>query len=146
MKLLDVNVWLAAVWARHEHHPVAKRWIDGEDDELAFCRVTQMSLLRLTTNPAVMRGDALSRREAWQVVEGLMADSRARFLDEPEGLDPLWVTFSKRDDRHHLLWTDDYLAAFAHAADAELVTLERASRTRYPAVRVIVLSGAPSSP
>ena len=40
----------------------------------------------------------------------------------------MWVTFSKRDDRDHLLWTDDYLAAFARAANAELVTLERGVR------------------
>ena len=144
MKLLDVNVWLAAAWARHEHHPVAKGWLDGEDDQLGLCRVTQMALLRLTTNPAIMQRDALSRRRAWEVVDRLMADPRARFLHEPEGLDALWVTFSKRDDRHHLLWTDDYLAAFAHAANAELVTLDRALRTRYPAVRVIVLAGAPT--
>jgi hypothetical protein len=140
MKLLDVNVWLAAAWARHEHHPVAKRWIDAAEDDLAFCRVTQMALLRLITNPTIMQRDAVSRRQAWDVVDRLMADPRTRFLNEPEGLPALWVTFSKRDDRNHLLWTDDYLAAFAHAARAELVTLERACRARYPAVRVIVLS------
>jgi toxin-antitoxin system PIN domain toxin len=140
MKLLDVNVWLAATWARHEHHPLAKRWVDTAEDDLAFCRVTQMAFLRLITNPTIMQRDAVSRRHAWEVVDRLMADPRARFLNEPEGLLPLWVTFSKRDDRNHLLWTDDYLAAFAHAARAELVTLERAFRARYPAVRVIVLS------
>ncbi len=139
MKLLDVNVWLAAAWARHEHHRLAKRWIDEEGDELAFCRVTQMALLRLITNPAIMQRDSLSRRQAWELVDRLMADPRARFLNEPEGLVALWVTFSKRDDRDHLLWTDDYLAAFARAANAELVTLERPFRARYPAVQVIVL-------
>jgi uncharacterized protein len=138
MKLLDVNVWLAAAWARHQHHRRARRWIDDEDDELAFCRVTQMALLRLITNPAVMQRDSLSRREAWELVDRFMADPRARFLNEPEGLVALWVTFSKRDDRDHLLWTDDYLAAFAGAANAELVTLERAFRARYPSVHVIV--------
>lgn len=140
MKLLDVNVWLAAAWARHQHHRAAKRWVDGEDDDLAFCRVTQMALLRLVTNPAIMQRDALSRREAWDLVDRLMADPRSRFLTEPDGLAPLWLAFSKRDDRNHLLWTDDYLAAFAQAAGAELVTFERAFRTRYPAVHVIVLS------
>ena len=140
MKLLDVNVWLAAAWARHAHHPVAKRWFDAAEDELAFCRVTQMAFLRLITNPTIMQRDAVSRRQAWEIVDRLMADPRARFLTEPEGLVALWVTLSKRDDRNHLLWTDDYLAAFAHGAHAELVTLERAFRTRYPAVRVIVLS------
>jgi hypothetical protein len=69
-----------------------------------------------------------------------MADARVRLLSEPDGLVRLWVTFSKRDDRDHLLWTDDYLAAFAGAADAELVTLDRVVGTRYPAVRVLVLS------
>lgn len=139
MKLLDVNVWLAAVWARHRHHGEAKAWLDQAEDELAFCRVTQMGLLRLTTNAAITGRDVLSRRQAWDAVDELMADPRVRFLSEPEALLPLWVTFSKRDDHDHLLWTDDYLAAFAQAANAELVTLDGVFRTRYPAVRVIDL-------
>jgi toxin-antitoxin system PIN domain toxin len=140
MKLLDVNMWLAGTWARHRHHRLAKAWLDQQEDELAFCRVTQMALLRLMTNPAVTGPDALSRRGAWERVEQLMADSRVRFLTEPDGLVPLWVAFSKRDDHHHLLWTDDYLAAFAQAADAELITIDEPFRTRYPSLRVIVLS------
>jgi uncharacterized protein len=139
MKLLDVNVWLAAAWARHRHHEVAKRWVDQQEDDLALCRVTQMALLRLMTNPAVTGRDALSRRDAWDAVDRLMTDSRVRFLSEPETLLPLWRAFSKKDDRNHLLWTDDYLAAFAQAIDAELVTLDRVFRTRYAAVRVVHL-------
>ncbi len=140
MKLLDVNVWLAATWARHRHHKTAKRWLDDEEDDLALCRVTEMALLRLVTNPAVMDRDALTRRKAWDLVERLMSDPRVGFLTEPDGLVPIWVSFSKRDDRSHLLWTDDYLAAFAHAANAELVTSDGGFRTRYPAVRVRRLS------
>jgi predicted nucleic acid-binding protein len=86
-----------------------------------------------------MQRDSLSRRQAWELVDRLMADPRTRFLNEPDGLAALWRTFSKRGDRNHLLWTDDYLAAFAGAANAELVTLERALRAPYPAVQVIVL-------
>ena len=140
MKLLDVNVWLAATWARHRHHKTAKRWLDDEEDDLALCRVTEMALLRLVTNPAVMDRDALTRRKAWDLVERLMTDPRVAFVTEPDGLVPIWVSFSKRDDRSHLRWTDDYLAAFAHAANAELVTLDGGFRTRYPAVRVKCLS------
>ena len=113
--------------------------MDQEDDELAFCRVTQMALLRLTTNPTITGRDVLSRRQAWELVEDLTADPRVRFLPEPEALVPVWVALSKRDDHDHLLWTDDYLAAFAQAANAELVTLDGAFRTRYPAVRVVDL-------
>jgi predicted nucleic acid-binding protein len=101
--------------------------------------VTHVALLRLMTNPAVTGSDALSRREAWAAVDQLMADSRVRLLSEPETLVPRWKAFSKKDDRNHLLWTDDYLAAFAQAIDAELVTLDAVFRTRYSAVRVVDL-------
>jgi len=53
VKIPDVNVWLAAVWSRHSQHGVAKNWIDAEQDGLAFCRVTQMALLRLLTIPSL---------------------------------------------------------------------------------------------
>ncbi len=140
MKLLNVNVWLAAIWARHRHHRTAKRWLDDEEDDLALCRGTEMALLRLVTNPAVMDRDALTRRTAWDLVERLLTDPRVDLVMEPDGLVPIWVAFSKRDDRSHVLWTDDDLAAFAHAANAELVTLDAGFRTRYPAVRVRCLS------
>jgi toxin-antitoxin system PIN domain toxin len=139
MKLLDLNVWLAASWARHRHHDVAKSWVDQQVDELAFCRVTHMGLLRLITNPAITGRDALSRRQAWDALDGLMADARVRFLAEPETLVPLWKALSKKDDHDHLVWTDDYLAAFAQAMDADLVTLDGVFRKRYPVARVIDL-------
>jgi toxin-antitoxin system PIN domain toxin len=136
VKLLDVNVWLAAVWARHVHHRVARQFVDAADDELAFCRVTEMALLRLVTNPAVTGKDVRTRRQAWDLLDTVQADPRVRFLGEPRGLAPLWIALSKRDDGSHLLWTDDYLAAFSQAANVELVTLDRALHARYPSVRV----------
>ena len=66
--------------------------------------------------------------------------AKALAADEAPRRELIWVSFSKRDDRSHLLWTDDYLAAFAHAANAEFVTLDGGFRTRYPAVRVRCLS------
>src|SRR5215475_10096400 len=112
MKLLDVNVWLAAAWSRHSKHARAKEWIDGESGDLAFCRVSQMALLRLLTNPAITKDDVLTRRRAWEVFEEFLADPRIQIVSEPQGLEALWMAFSKRDDKSHLLWTDDYLAAF----------------------------------
>lgn len=140
MKLVDVNVWLAMVWGRHQHHDIAKKWLDAEEDDLIFCRVTQLGLLRMVTNVAVTGADALSRRRAWELFAELIADPRIRFLAEPQGLEGLWVAFSKRDDQSHLLWTDDYLAAFAQAAEAEIVTFDRAFSKRYASVHVIRLS------
>lgn len=140
MKLLDVNMWLASTWARHAKHASAKRWVDDQDDDMAFCRVTEMALLRLVSNPAVTGPDARTRRQSWDLLDTLQSDPRVRFLGEPAGLAPLWMAFSKRDDRSHLLWTDDYLAAFAQAAEAELVTLDAGMRGRYPSVRVALIA------
>jgi len=139
MKLPDVNVWLAAAWARHSKHESARQWLDAETDDIGFCRVSQMTLLRLLTNPAVTKEDAMSRRKAWLVYGALIADSRVRFYGEPEGLEALWTAFSTREDKSHLLWTDDYLAAFAKALSAELVTLDRPLAVRHPSVRVVRL-------
>ena len=139
MKFPDVNVWLAAVWSRHSKHVVAKNWVDAEVDDLAFCRVTQMSFLRLLSNPAVTGSDALTRARAWDVYDQLIADPRIHIVDEPAGLDAAWIRFSRHDDNSHLLWTDDYLAAFAHASNMEFVTFDRHYVRRYETVHVITL-------
>jgi len=139
MKLLDVNVWLAAAWARHVHHPIAKSFVDAEDADMVFCRVTELAFLRLVTNRGVTGEDALTRKQAWDLLLALQDDPRIKFVAEPRGLAPLWIAFSKRDDRSHLLWTDDYLAAFAQTIGAELATLDTGLRSRYPSVDVTVL-------
>lgn len=90
-------------------------------------------------DPVVTDRDVLSRRQAWTVFEKLLAYLSIRQIDEPPGVETLWTAFSKRDDKSHLLWTDDYLAALTQAADAEFVTFDRACVQRYPSVRVICL-------
>jgi uncharacterized protein len=139
MKLPDLNVWLAAVWCNHADHESAARWFDQQGESLAFCRVTQMGLLRLLSNPAVMRGDALTRWEAWDVYQKLQLDPRIRFAEEPGDLNAMWMQMTKQPDRSHKLWTDDYLAAFAFLTNARLVTFDQALSSRHPAVAVELL-------
>jgi toxin-antitoxin system PIN domain toxin len=139
VKLVDVGVWLAAVWGRHGHHPIAAEWFGQEADDLVFCRVTQMGLLRLLSNAAIMGDDAIDRSQAWRTYDQLWADERVLWAEEPSELDAVWRAISARDDRRHKLWTDDYLAAFAQAGDAMLVTLDRNVPARYPSVRVELL-------
>jgi uncharacterized protein len=139
VKLVDIGVWLAAVWGRHAHNPVAANWFGREPDGIAFCRVTQMGLLRLLSNPAIMGEDAISRSQAWRTYDQLWTDERVVWADEPVELDGVWRAISARDDKSHKLWTDDYLAAFAQASDATLITLDRKVPARYPSVRVELL-------
>ncbi len=139
MNLPDLNVWLAAAWGRHVHHAKVKRWFDAEEDTIAFCRITQMGYLRLISNRSVMRGEVRTRQEAWNSYEQLVRDERVLYLSEPDGMDVLWQMFSKKADHSHLLWTDDYLAAFALQNEARLITLDRAMKDRYPSVEVLIV-------
>lgn len=139
MILLDVGVWLAAAWGRHTHHHVTAEWFDKQEDELLFCRVTQMGLLRLLSNPAIMREDAVDRNVAWRVFDEFWADERVLWADEPTELDSVWRAISARQEKSHKLWTDDYLAAFAQTYGAALATLDGKLAARYPSVRVETL-------
>ena len=62
--LPDVNVWIAAVSDRHEHHAAARHWFDSASAPICFFRVTQMAFLRLLTNPKVMGEDILRDRKS----------------------------------------------------------------------------------
>lgn len=134
--LLDVGVWLAAVWAGHVHHPRVAVWFGEQTGDLRLCRVTQMGLLRLLSNRAVMRDDVLARADAWRVIDRLRADDRVQWAGEPAQLEQAWRAISARDDNSHKLWTDDYLASFAQAAGLTLVTLDTGFAGRYRSVTV----------
>ncbi|WP_300343622.1 TA system VapC family ribonuclease toxin [Nesterenkonia sp.] len=138
--LPDVNVWLAGVWGRHTHHSAARRWFDGTDGPVVLCRITQMSLLRLLTIPAVLGEDALTRAQAWQVMDQLAADARVIWSEEPAETEAVWRTMSSRNEGSHKLWTDDYLAAFAQAGRHTLVTFDAELGRRHPSVRTTVLA------
>jgi toxin-antitoxin system PIN domain toxin len=134
--LVDVGVWLAAIWGRHARHRIARQWFDGQSDDLILCRVTQLSVLRLVSNPAIMGEDAVTRSEAWRIIDQLWSDNRVLWAEEPDHLEAVFRAISARNDTSHKLWTDDYLAAFAQASDASLATLDTRLKGRYPSVQV----------
>lgn len=138
--LLDIGVWLAAIWDGHVHHPRVTEWFDKQSGNLRLCRVTQMGVLRLLSNPAVMGEDVLSRAKAWRIIDQLRADDRIQWVGEPTQLEQAWRAISARDDNSHKLWTDDYLAAFAQTAGMTLVTLDKGFERRYPSVKVTTIS------
>lgn len=137
--LLDVGVWLAAVWSGHAHHPAVAAWFGEQTDDIVLCRVAQMGLLRLLSDPAVMNQDVLARADAWRVLDELRADNRVKWAGEPAQLEQAWRAISARDDRSNKLWTDDYLAAFAQSAGLALVTLDSGFARRYRSITVRTL-------
>jgi hypothetical protein len=85
--LPDVNIWIALTSNRHVHHSLATEWLQGiENEQIAFCRISELSFLRLLTNAHVMGKDVLSPVEAWLVYDEWRTDDRVIFLPERANL------------------------------------------------------------
>jgi uncharacterized protein len=126
--LVDANVWLALATERHEHHTAARKWFTSlREEEAAFCRITQMTLLRLLTSRAVMAEEVVKPREAWELYRKLRRDWRVTFSAEPAGLEGLWVDLMNHPNAG-VSWTDAYLAAFAVGHSFTLATFDRGFR------------------
>jgi toxin-antitoxin system PIN domain toxin len=130
--LPDVNVWLALSLKAHEHHAIAWRWYQAlsSDEELAFCRITQMALLRLLTNERVAGLETLNQRQAWAVYDKWLMAGGAVYLTEPMSLESRFRSFTERTVPAHKDWTDSYLAGFAAAGSLELITFDKALSRR----------------
>lgn len=125
--LLDVSVWLPLSAPDHIHHLRARRYWDEEaSDELAFCRITALALLRLLTNRHILGDAVLNGESAWRALETWLAQSRITFISEPAGINELLEHWAGRFDLRGARWTDAYLAAFAAAGDCRLVTFDGA--------------------
>jgi toxin-antitoxin system PIN domain toxin len=106
---------------------------------MAMCRLTQLGLLRLATNPQAFGDEAVTLADAWRLYDAILADPRIFFADEPPNLLPLWRGFTDRQTFSPKVWNDAYLAAFASVATCELITFDRGF-SQYAGLPVSVLS------
>lgn len=137
--LLDASVWLPLSAADHVQHARARRYWDEEAaDELAFCRVTALALLRHLTNPQILGSVALDGAGAWRALTTWLAVPRITWLREPPALDELLARWSSELDLRGGHWTDAYLAAFAAASGCRLVAFDDDFR-RYPEIEFLHL-------
>jgi len=141
--LPDVNVWLALAFQSHARHAAAKAWIETASlRSCCFCRVTQMSFLRLSTNRSVFPSDALPLNKAWEVYQQLLSDHHVVFAEEPDAVETTWRAMTQHVTHSTNVWTDAYLAAFAQAADFEIVTFDKGF-LQYMGTRCMILSDIP---
>jgi uncharacterized protein len=123
--LLDSSVWLPLSSPDHVHYPRARRYWDVEAaDEMAFCRVTALALLRLLTNFRILGEATLSGGAAWRALETWLSVPHITFLDEPAGVDEFFRRWAAQLDLRGGKWTDAYLAAFAAASGCRLVAFD----------------------
>ncbi len=138
LNFLDANVWLALLWSRHIHSERAKEWFEQSGEEkFFFCRITQITVLRLLTTEAVMGSDVKKMAEAWVLWDKVRADDRITFLSEPEVIEPQFRRLSGLRSRSPKVWTDAYLLAFASVAGLKLITFDRGLRARGGEVHVL---------
>jgi toxin-antitoxin system PIN domain toxin len=126
----DVNVWLALASEEHTHRSAALGWWRPNDGPIAFCRISQMGLLRLLTTAAVMNNRPLSMREAWKVYDGFFGDERVEFLTEPPAVERTFRKYSFGAHASPKLWADAYLTAFASECGGSIVTFDRSLARR----------------
>ena len=146
--LPDANFWLALSWDGHRAHSVARAWWEAsKGEQIYFCRITQMALLRHLTSGAVMGTAQKSQDEAWRAFDVLRASPRVEWLAEPLGLQSDWRRLSSRASPSHKRWTDDYLAASALVAGARVVTFDADFKT-YSGLQLELLTmpAAPVAP
>lgn len=142
--LLDVNVWLALVDENHTHHRAASHyWNEQIGAQTAFCRVSMLGFLRLSTQPRVL-SRTLSHHEAWHIYRRYLAIPEVWFLTEPESTELHLATLTLTDSMPHRLWTDAYLAAFALATGCRLVSFDRDFQC-FPGLDFLHLAPLPQS-
>ncbi len=140
ISLPDVNVWLALVAEGHVHHLTAHSWFDTQlAASAAFCRLTQIALFRLLTNPHVMGGAPRTTVEAWDIFLQLRGDRRVVFASDLEQVDAVWRELMTQSGIGPSSWTDAYLAAFAQTRSYLLVSFD-AGFKRWPDLRLTLLS------
>ncbi len=141
-ELPDSNVWVALATDRHQHHRSALDWFEtlSDDGDARFCRMTQISFLRLMTVIEFQREDVLTNREASAAYRQLRADPRVGWSDEPSGLEQAWLRLASVATASPKRWMDAYLAAFAIEASLRVVTFDRGFRQfENRGLRVLVL-------
>ena len=127
----DVNVWLALLLADHIHRALAGEWwVSGSSETIAFCRATQISVLRLLTTAAAMNGKPLTMNGAWQAYDRLFEDDRVMFMPEPEAFEAEFRRGSRSEAASPKVWADAYLISFAVRMNGAVVTFDRALENR----------------
>ncbi len=131
--IADVNVILPLILEQHSHRVAASAWWETQPDEGVIVTLpVRMAILRLLTNRTLMGTGVLEPGQAWHTLSRLTYDARAVVQhNPPAGLDALWLTFVRSREPTPNLWTDAWLAAFAEAENAEMVTFDKGFR-RFP--------------
>ena len=123
--LPDVNVWLALTVQEHPFHSMACRWwMEDAADQVLFCRVTALGLVRLLGQERVMGAGALPMDQVLELYEALLSLVEVGWAEEPMAVDALWRSLMREHQITSRHSTDAYLASLAQHQDLRLVSFD----------------------
>jgi toxin-antitoxin system PIN domain toxin len=129
--LLDVNVLIALLWARHEHHAAAQRWFAGASRRgWATCSLTQVAFVRIVSNPA-FSPEAVRPGQALSTLEANLRHPAHRMWADRWGFASLAEPFRERLQGHRQA-TGAYLLGLAMKHGGRLATLDQGVRALVP--------------
>jgi toxin-antitoxin system PIN domain toxin len=124
VSLLDVNVLLALAWPNHVHHLAAHRWFaEIHREGWATCPLTQLGLVRLSMQPAVVKVPILFG-DVMEALARMTANPAHRFWPVEGGLADIRGEIRARVAGHHQL-TDAVLLDLAIRHQGRLATFDR---------------------
>jgi uncharacterized protein len=125
----DLNVWLALSVEDHGQSAAAWSWMNRlpRQSRIIFCRYTQIGLLRLLTNPAIMGEQTLTLRKAWSLYDRWLSDPRVDFYPEPREVDAEFRRVPELfSNKPASKWIGDgWLLASSNGLQSTLVTFDR---------------------
>lgn len=125
-----MNVWLALASVEHIHSEVARRWWAKEEGTIAFCRLSQLGLLRLVTTAAAMDNKPVTLSEAWRIYDRFFEDDRVALVSEPADTERRFRAKAQGRAASPKIWADAWLLAFTEEAGGRLVTFDKALAAR----------------
>jgi toxin-antitoxin system PIN domain toxin len=128
--LADANFLIALLHARHALSARAVAWLGSQEEpgSVLVCRIAQMGVLRILTNPAWLKEDVLPAAAVWDAWDVLLSDDRFAQVQEPAQLDAEWRLLTRAFPVGRRVETDCYLAAFAIAGSHRVLTFDRGFR------------------
>jgi uncharacterized protein len=124
--LLDANVLLALAWPSHQFHAAATKRLERGSQRWSTCALTQLSFIRLSSNPAVIPA-AVTPAGAAALLAEMVRDPLHTYL---ERLPPPAASSSAfAEARGHQQTTDLYLLTVARRHRARFLTFDSRLRS-----------------
>ena len=124
--LPDLNVWLALACPGHSHHhPAVHYWEQQAAEQVLFCTVTALGLVRLVCQPNLMGAAVKTAGDASALLEAFCLQPGVSMAMAEQGGWDVFHQLLRSGELPARLCTDAYLAALAIANGWRLVSFDR---------------------